>query len=82
MNFEIVAKDVMGRIGKFKTPHGTVETQTILPVVNPNIELIPPKDLEKFGAQMVITNAYIFTEREGMKQLKKVFTSCWVLICR
>ena len=66
MNFEIVAKDVMGRIGKLKTPHGVVETPTILPVVNPNIELIPPKDLPKFGAQMIITNAYILyrTQRE------------------
>ncbi len=66
MNFEIVAKDVMGRIGKFRTPHGIVETPTILPVVNPNIELIPPKDLEKFGAQIIITNAYILyrTRRE------------------
>jgi len=77
--FEIVAKDIMGRIGKLKTKHGTVETPTILPVVNPNIELIPPKDLPKFGATMIITNAYIIyrTQRElalekGIHRLLKV----------
>ncbi len=59
MTFEIVDKDVMGRIGRLKTKHGTVETPTIMPVINPNIEFIPSRDMKKFGAQMVITNAYI-----------------------
>ncbi len=71
MNFEVTAKDVMGRIGKLKTPHGVVETPTILPVVNPNIELVPPKDLKKFGAEMVITNAYILYRTRREEALKK-----------
>ncbi len=71
MDFEIIDKDVMGRIGKFKTPHGKVETPTILPVVNPNIELIPPKDLKKFGAEMVITNAYILYRTRREEALEK-----------
>ncbi len=71
MDFEIIDKDVMGRIGKFKTPHGKVETPTILPVVNPNIELIPPKDLKKFGAEMLITNAYILYRTRREEALEK-----------
>lgn len=71
MDFEIIAKDVMGRIGRFKTPHGKVETPTILPVVNPNIELIPPKELKRFGAEMIITNAYILYRTRRKEALEK-----------
>jgi 7-cyano-7-deazaguanine tRNA-ribosyltransferase len=35
--FEIIAKDLMGRIGKLKTPSGMVETPTIMPVIKPNL---------------------------------------------
>ena len=52
--FEIIDKDVMGRIGKLETPHGKIETPTIMPVINPNIEFIPPNEMKKFGAQIII----------------------------
>ncbi len=71
MDFEIIDKDVMGRIGKFETNHGKVETPTILPVINPNIELIPPKDLKKFGAEIVMTNAYIIYKTRRDEALEK-----------
>ncbi len=58
-HFEIFDKDVMGRIAKFKTPHGVVETPALMPVINPNINYIPPKEMRKFGAQILITNSYI-----------------------
>ncbi|NOR59527.1 MAG: tRNA-guanine transglycosylase, partial [Methanosarcinales archaeon] len=57
--FEIAHKDSAGRIGRLATPHGTVETPTIMPVINPNIQTIPGKEMPGFGAQMVITNSYI-----------------------
>ncbi len=64
--FEITDKDAMGRIGRLETPHGRVETPTILPVINPNIPFIPAEEMRKFGAQAVITNSYILyrTRRE------------------
>jgi len=68
MNFEITAKDVMGRIGKLKTPHGIVETPTIMPVINPNIELIPAGDMEKFGTQILITNAYVIYRNPNLRE--------------
>ncbi len=40
--FEIVDKDLMGRIGRLYTPHGVVETPTVMPVINPNLRLIEP----------------------------------------
>ena len=58
-DFEIKDRDLAGRIGRLKTGHGTIETPTILPVVNPNKLLIAPKELPKYGAEALITNSYI-----------------------
>ena len=57
--FEILHKDCAGRIGRLETRHGVIETPTIMPVVNPNIQTIKPSELRKFGAQAIITNSYI-----------------------
>ncbi len=64
--FEIRHKDLMGRIGKLQTPHGTVETPTILPVINPNIPTIAPREMRKYGAEILITNAYIIYRNAGL----------------
>jgi 7-cyano-7-deazaguanine tRNA-ribosyltransferase len=66
--FEIVDKDLMGRIGRLYTPHGVVETPTVMPVINPNLRLIEPSELRKYGAQMLITNSYIIYRTERLKQ--------------
>ncbi len=57
--FEITNKDLLGRTGKLYTPHGVVETPTVMPVINPNLRLIKPDELRRYGAQMLITNSYI-----------------------
>ena len=66
--FEIVDKDLMGRIGRLYTPHGVVETPTVMPVINPNLRLIEPAELRKYGAQMLITNSYIIYRTERLRQ--------------
>ncbi len=67
--FEILDKDAGGRIGRLRTPHGTVETPTVMPVVNPNIQLIPPKEMRNFGAEILITNSYIIYRKEELKSV-------------
>ena len=58
--FEVRDRDGLGRLGRLETGHGIVETPALLPVVNPNQVIIPPKEMrERFRAQIVITNAYI-----------------------
>ncbi|MDI6725172.1 MAG: tRNA guanosine(15) transglycosylase TgtA [Methanobacterium sp.] len=64
MNFEIKYKDALGRIGKLKTPHGTVETPALMPVIHPGKQTI---DVKRYGADMVITNAYIIYKNEELK---------------
>src|SRR5437016_11867948 len=58
--FEIRERDGLARIGLLETGHGRVTTPTLAPVVNPYRPIIPPGDLAtRFGAQILITNAYI-----------------------
>ncbi|NIA03110.1 MAG: tRNA guanosine(15) transglycosylase TgtA [Nitrospirae bacterium] len=65
--FEITHKDLAGRIGRLTTPHGTIETPTIMPVINPNIQTIPAKEMPGFGAEMIITNSYIIYRKGVLK---------------
>lgn len=60
--FESIHGDAAGRLGELSIPRAdtTVETPALLPVINPHLDTIAPSDLDSFGAQMLITNAYIF----------------------
>ncbi|AGK60202.1 archaeosine tRNA-ribosyltransferase [Archaeoglobus sulfaticallidus PM70-1] len=69
MRFEILHKDAMGRIGRLKTPSGVVETPALMPVINPNIDFIPVKDLKRIGAEIVITNSYIIYRSRDLREV-------------
>ncbi len=64
--FEVIDRDGLGRLGLLETRHGPVRTPALMPVVNPNKVLIPPAEMaQRFGAEVVITNAYIlYTSKE------------------
>ncbi|MDD5616308.1 MAG: tRNA guanosine(15) transglycosylase TgtA [Candidatus Methanoperedens sp.] len=66
--FEITHKDICGRIGRLETHHGIIETPTIMPVVNPNIQTIKPSELRKFGAEIIITNSYIIYRKPVLRE--------------
>ncbi len=58
--FEVQERDGLGRIGALETRHGRVRTPALVPVVNPNRPIVPPAELApRFGAEILITNAYI-----------------------
>jgi len=60
MSFEVRGKDLLGRIGLLKTPHGIIETPMLLPVVNPHSQAVPAREIrDTFGFPAVITNAYL-----------------------
>ncbi|MGB3921045.1 tRNA guanosine(15) transglycosylase TgtA, partial [Methanothrix sp.] len=65
--FEILHKDLAGRIGRLSTPHGNVETPLLMPVVNPHLPLIPPEELALMGAGMIITNSYIINQDQELR---------------
>ncbi|SNR60213.1 tRNA guanosine(15) transglycosylase TgtA [Halorubrum vacuolatum] len=69
-HFEIRDHDAAGRIGRLQVPRAgvTVETPALLPVVNPNVVTIEPARLrEEFGVEMLITNAYIITQTDRIR---------------
>lgn len=58
--FELIRRDGLARIGKLETPHGPLETPALLPVVNPRLVTVPPRELyDRFGFHALITNSYI-----------------------
>ncbi|HUI39302.1 MAG TPA: tRNA guanosine(15) transglycosylase TgtA [Methanothrix sp.] len=66
--FEILQKDLAGRIGRLSTPHGTIETPQLMPVVNPHLQIIPAPKLAEMGALMIITNSYIIHRDESLRE--------------
>jgi len=68
MRFEIKDRDASGRLGKLTTPHGTVSTPTLLPVINPNKMIITPTEMRHvFDVEMVITNSYIIRNHAALR---------------
>ena len=63
--FGIKAKDMRGRVGVLKTKHGNVKTPALMPVIHPRKQAI---DVKKYGADIVITNAYLIYKDEDLKQ--------------
>ena len=72
MSFEVVAKDLLGRIGRLQTKSGTVETPVLLPVVNPLLQPISPMEMSRsFGCRAIITNAYLLRKNFGDEVCRK-----------
>jgi 7-cyano-7-deazaguanine tRNA-ribosyltransferase len=66
--FEILHKDLAGRIGRLSTPHGTVETPALMPVVNPHIQILTVSELRSMGSSIIITNSYIISQDEALRE--------------
>ena len=75
MSFEIRSKDLLGRLGLLRTKSGTIQTPLLLPVVNPNSQAIPAKQLkDTFGFDALITNSYlIWKQLREEENLPKVY---------
>ena len=62
MDFELLERDGLARRGRFTTPHGSVETPALLPVVHPDPgrQPISPDEMRsRLGIRAVITSSYI-----------------------
>ena len=68
--FEILRRDGMARIGKFTTTSGrSIETPTLLPVINPKIKTVTPRELyDEFGFGAIITNSYIIKNTPALNE--------------
>ncbi|MFW9777333.1 MAG: tRNA guanosine(15) transglycosylase TgtA [Candidatus Heimdallarchaeota archaeon] len=57
--YTIRKKDGWGRIGMLETNHGKMMTPVLLPVINPNRQMVSPQEMVRLGAEAFITNAYL-----------------------
>jgi 7-cyano-7-deazaguanine tRNA-ribosyltransferase len=60
--FELVERDGLARLARFTTPHGTIDTPALMPVVHPDPARQPVAPTEmrrRWGIAAVITSAYI-----------------------
>ena len=71
--FEVLAEDLLARIGRLRTRDGkTAETPLFLPVINPvSQEITAAWIKENLGGEAVITNAYIIYKRLRAEALEK-----------
>ncbi len=79
--FELLERDGLARLGRLHTPHGTLETPALLPVVHPDPErqsCRPSEMARRWGVRGVITSSYItwrtpplrlVAERDGIHRL-------------
>ena len=68
--FEILKRDGMARIGRLTTTSGrTVDTPALLPVINPKIKTVTPRELyDVFGFGAMITNSYIIKNTPALNE--------------
>ncbi len=64
---DLIHREGLARVGKFSTPHGTISTPTIMPVINPNIRTISIEEMKKMGMEAIITNSYIIRRNDDLR---------------
>ena len=68
--FEVSGHDAAGRRGELHVPRAdaTVQTPALLPVVNPNVQTLPPERIGELGAEILITNSYIIYADDELRE--------------
>jgi len=67
--FEVTVRDGAARLGRLYTRHGVLETPMLLPVINPNIRTIEPREMwEKYRVNGLITNSYVTWKHEKLRE--------------
>jgi len=67
--FEVVTRDGAARIGRLHTRHGALNTPMLLPVVNPNLRTIEPREMwERYGVEALITNSYVIWKHDDLRE--------------
>src|SRR4030042_1631344 len=66
--FESLYSDIAGRTGRLTVGKKTIKTPALLPVINPHLQLVTPKEMRSMGVEALITNAYIFSQSREYRQ--------------
>ena len=66
-----IDKNTGARTGIFHTPHGDIETPIFMPVgTQATVKALSPEEVEKAGAQIILSNTYHLFLRPGEKIVK------------
>ncbi|MDP6906898.1 MAG: tRNA guanosine(15) transglycosylase TgtA [Candidatus Thalassarchaeaceae archaeon] len=66
--FEVTTRDGWARLGRLHTSTHVMNTPALLPVINPNIRTVEPREMwEKYGFEAIITNSYVIWKHESLK---------------
>jgi archaeosine tRNA-ribosyltransferase (EC 2.4.2.-) len=68
IQFEVMHKDIAGRVGRLTVGDKRIRTPALLPVVNPHIQIITPAEMAAMGIEGLITNAYIFSKSADFRE--------------
>ena len=61
-------RDGWARLGKLHTSTHILNTPCLLPVINPNIRTVEPRELwERYGFEALITNSYVIWKHDKLK---------------
>ena len=72
MIFEIRAKDGLGRVAKLSINGKNIETPCLMPVINPNLPLITPKEMKRlFKTDIIIANSYTLYKSFDIENIHK-----------
>src|SRR3990172_2425206 len=63
LEFEVTDTDLGGRVGRLRVNGRTVQTPSLVPVVHPVRQLIPPSTPKEMGFEGVMTNSFIIYRR-------------------
>lgn len=67
-----ICKQSGARTGEFKTPHGIIQTPIFMPVgTQATVKSLTSEDLDKIGAQIILSNTYHLYLRPGHELIKK-----------
>ncbi len=68
LQFEVLEKDIGGRLGRLYNNEKTIQTPALLPVINPHLPLISPLEMKEMGISAIITNAYIISKSKEFRE--------------
>ncbi|HXG52138.1 MAG TPA: tRNA guanosine(34) transglycosylase Tgt [candidate division Zixibacteria bacterium] len=74
-SFTVVSRDSRtgARVGRLKTPHGSIETPAFMPVgTQGTVKAMLPRDLEEIGCQIVLANTYHLYLRPGTERIREL----------
>lgn len=74
MGFKILKKynNTKLRVGKLKTSHGVINTPCFMPIgTRAAVKNLTPDELEKIGAEIILSNTYHLAQRPGVDIIKR-----------